>query len=173
MHISEVPQQLFGSPSDVHALVPSGHLKSRANSAPRGAIRKRGSKRLDSECGRNGDIASNVPFPRSAFISLVSDRWECASPTSSPANIQLSSMNISPGSTLIFLTPIGFSFCSLSYTLRLRLTCASSSGKYLVCLGRLCGHCGSEATGKARRKSRVGGRARRLERCIVTTEEGV
>ena len=111
MQISVVPQQLFGALSDVHALVPSGHLKSRLKRDARGAIRSIGSKRLDSECGRKGDIAKSVPFPISTSDLLVL-LFVFSNP--SPANIQLSSMNISPGSSLIFLTPIGVSFCNLS-----------------------------------------------------------
>jgi len=89
------------------------------------------------------------------------------------ANIQLSSMNISPSSMLIFFTPMGFSCCSLCLTLSPRFAWTSSSGKYFRCWGTLCGHCDSSAASPgvaAQRAMIAGGRASRCGRCIVASD---
>jgi hypothetical protein len=115
-----------------------------------------------------GENASAVIFwPSSDCKSRCSSHlWPsvfCALLSSSPSNIQLSRMNISPSSVLIFLIPTGFSLCSLSCTSKLLFTCISSSGKYFMCLGRSYGHAGSERTGEAHRISRSAeGRERTL-----------
>ena len=51
--------------------------------------------------------------------------------------------------------------------LKARLACTSSSGKYLRCLGTLCGHCGSAATEVAHSAIMAGGRASKCGRCMV------
>lgn len=109
--------------------------------------------------GRNAASYCLVTFARA--LPSLSERLRLSALSPSDANIQLSNMNISPSSLLIFLTPIGFSLLSFSWMSRLRLTCTSSSGKYFICLGRLCGHCDSAVVEKAQRKRIAGGSANR------------
>lgn len=155
MHVLPVPQQLFGAPIEEQLFVPSGHRKSLAKSGARGANRRSESIMFFSECGRSGEKACMV-----AFLMLKASSLRTSS-SSSPAKIQFSSMNISPSSPLIFFVPTGFSpLLILSSTLIPLLTWTSSSGKYFMCFGRLCGHCGSEAAGgmeRSRRAMRLSG----------------
>lgn len=138
-------------------LVPEGHENCLfANTA---LIRIR-AKKSPSASGRNGDCASHVSF----LYVLSSDLF-----SKSDANIQLSSMNISPSSTPIFFTPTGLSCLSLSVISSDLLACISSSGKYFKCFGTLCGHCGSAHDAVAHSsKSMVGGRDSRLEQYMVS-----
>jgi hypothetical protein len=86
----------------------------------------------------------------------------------SEANNQLSSINISPSSWLIFLTPMGLSCCNLSFRLITRFACTSSSGKYFKCFGTLCGHCSSADDVVAQSSAMMaGGSDKKLGRCII------
>lgn len=131
MHALPLSQQTSGAPIEEQLFVPEGHANCRFASTARSRIRE---KKLSSASGRKGDRASHVSFPYVLRSNLLSR---------SDANIQLSSMNISPSSTLIFFTPTGLSCFSLSAMSIPLFTCISSSGKYFRCFGTLCGHCGS------------------------------
>jgi hypothetical protein len=152
MHVLPVPQHTSGAPMEEQLFVPVGHANCLlANTA---LIRIR-AKKSSSASGRKGDCASHVPFPYALDSDLLSK---------SDANIQLSNMNISPSSTLIFFTPTGFSCFNLSVISSDLLACISSSGKYLRCFGTLCGHCSSAHDAVAHNNRRiVGGKDNRLE----------
>jgi hypothetical protein len=152
IHILLVPQQTSGAPIDAQVLVPMGHANCLFDKAARTRIRE---KKSSSASGRSGDCASHVSFPNCSSSDLLSR---------SDANIQLSSINISPSSTLIFFTPTGFSCFIRSCTSIALFACISSSGKYLRCFGTLCGHCGSahDAVVQSSR-SIAGGNDSRLE----------
>ena len=165
IHVLPDPQQTSGAPISEQLFVPSGHLNCLFSSTC--VICKR-ARKSSWVTGRNGDLTCTVPFPQSSSSSkLVND-----GSSTSEANIQFSNMNISPASRLIFLTPMGTSCCSRCFTLRLRLACISSSGKYFMCRGRLCGHCGSAVEGVAQRSVRMaGGSDNRFARCIVAIQD--
>lgn len=134
MQLLPVPQQTSGAPIASQLLVPSGHLNWRPSSTSRTCMR---ASQSDCAMGRKGDnTACTVRLLHESASHL---RAGCC--CESEANIQLSSINISPSSRLIFFTPIGFSYCSLFWRSRPRFTRISSSGKYFRCLGTLCGHC--------------------------------
>jgi hypothetical protein len=155
MHMLPVPQQTSGAPIKPQLLVPVGHANCRLSSA---ALMRSPERKLSSVKGRSGDCASHVPFPSSSCLDVA---------LRSEANIQLSNMNISPSSVLIFRTPTGFSCCNFCLSSNPLFTRISSSGKYFRCLGRLCGHCGSAHEVVAHSRMRkVGGSARRFVSCI-------
>ena len=132
-------------------------MKSRCRSALRARNRNNEEASESSACGRRGESIRVVKLASSSGC-------ECFSVAcTSVANIQLSKKNISPSSLLIFLTPIGFSLFNLACTSKLLLTRSSSSGKYFMCFGKLCGHCSSAAHAVSRRRERIaGGRASRF-----------
>lgn len=119
-----VPQHTSGAPIPSQLLVPSGHWNWRFSKTSLTCMR---ASQSDCARGRKGERARAVML----FNSLSEES----------SNIQLSSINISPSSRLIFFTPIGFSCCNRCFTLNPRFACNSSSGKYLRCRGTLCGHC--------------------------------
>ncbi|KNG43928.1 u3 small nucleolar ribonucleoprotein mpp10 [Stemphylium lycopersici] len=125
-----VPQHTSGAPIPSQLLVPSGHWNWRFNKTSLTCMR---ASQSDCARGRKGDRARAVILLKSLSLSF----------SLSSANIQLSSINISPSSKLIFLIPIGFSCCNRCFTLNPRFACTSSSGKYLRCFGTLYGHCDS------------------------------
>jgi hypothetical protein len=165
IHVLPVPQHTSGAPIALQLLVPSGHLNCRFRRTSRMCMRTRNSF---GACGRRAEEAWHVPLPKSSIFDLRAD-----SGRASEANIQLSNMNISPSSRLIFLIPTGFSCCSLCFTLNPLFAWTSSSGKYFRCLGRLCGHWSSESADVGVAQSRAmmaGGSDRRLGRYIMNTQ---
>jgi hypothetical protein len=145
IHILLVPQHTSGAPIEAQVLVPIGHANCLFDRAARIRIRE---KKSSSASGRSGDCASHVSFPELSGSDLFSR---------SDANIQLSSINISPSSTLIFFTPIGLSCFIRSWTSIALFACISSSGKYLRCFGTLCGHCGSAHDAVVQSSKRIAG----------------
>jgi hypothetical protein len=149
------PQQTSGAPTEEQSLVPEGHLNCLLS---RMSLTLNRPNHSSSASGRRGELAGIVwlwRFLGSEFLSV------------SEAKIQSSNTNISPSSRLIFLIPIGFSFRNFSRTSRPRLTCASSSGKYFMCFGRLWGHAGSANAGVAQSsRMMAGGSDSREGRCI-------
>lgn len=155
-HVLLPPQHTSGAPIDEQLNVPSGHLNCLLSKT---SLMRNRSNHSSAAFGLIAGCAWYVPFPNSSNSDLL---------VSLDANIQLSNMNISPSSVLIFFIPTGLSCRSLSTMSSPRFACLSSSGKYFMCLGRLWGHCCSApSAGAAHSKRRADGSERSVEICIL------